>query len=183
MKRKMERDKMKKADINYVFNQNLELAKIGTKERYNKYLGTIFPETKYQKIVWHHSNKKIEKFKSNFIEGYAAKNGVSPKAIFFLDSPAKKEFLSKRPYLGAFKLNLKNPRVVGNGIIPIDREKSGIKENISLALKHKNDGVIFRKIWDNRIWTNVYVVFSPSQVHTLASRKDVKEFKKYLIKQ
>jgi len=100
-----------------------------------------------------------------------------------LGRPAKREFLSKRPYLGAFKLNLKNPRYVGNGIIPINREKSGIKENIRIALKNKNDGVIFRKIWDNKIWTDVYVVFSPSQVHSLASKKDVKWFKEYLINQ
>lgn len=41
-----------KDGIDFVFEQNPDLSKIGTKEQYLEYLGTIFPETKINKIVF-----------------------------------------------------------------------------------------------------------------------------------
>ena len=96
-----------------------------------------------------------------FEEGYAAKYGVSPKAIFFLgDKVTKDSFLSKRPYIGEYLLNMENPLVVRN-------EELGINEGVDKALKNKNDGVIFYDIRDNQIYCDVYVVFSPKQIHIL----------------
>ena len=42
-----------KEGVNFVFEQNPELAKIGTPEQYSEYLDTIFPESKVKNIVWH----------------------------------------------------------------------------------------------------------------------------------
>jgi hypothetical protein len=69
-----------KKGIDYVFEQNPELASIGTKEQYSAYLEIIFPESKFRDIVYHGtaSKEKIESFnfsKSNFA-----------KAIFFTDN-------------------------------------------------------------------------------------------------
>lgn len=124
-------------------------------------MNSPFPNTKVKQIVYHYSDKKIEKFNSNFTEGYAAKHGVSPKAIFFLGEKAtEKSFLSKRPYVGEYLLNLENPLIVKD-------EYLGINEGVDEALKNKNDGVIFYNIWDNQIYCDVYVVFNPSQIHII----------------
>jgi len=40
-------------NIEEVFKMNSELENIGTKEQYEKYLVTIFPESKMQDIIWH----------------------------------------------------------------------------------------------------------------------------------
>lgn len=171
--------------IKKFFNQNPELSKIGTKKQYKKYLKTIFPDSKFKKIVYHHSDKKIEKFKDNFLEGYASKHGVSPKAIFFLEKPAKKEFLSKRKYLNYCLISLEKPFIYKSKFKKGTKEAkahSGIKEGINSALKSKYDGVIFNKIWDNKQWCTVFTVFSAKQIHILGSKKDIKKFKKYLSK-
>jgi hypothetical protein len=169
-----------KTGIDFVFEQNPKLTKIGTKEQYEEYLKAIFPESKIKNIVWHHSDKKIKKFKANFIEGYAARKGVSPKAIFFLGSPAKEEFLSERKHIGAYLINSKSPWKLPPNLDRSNKRKSGIKEGINEALNKCNDAAIFKNIWDNRIWSDVYCVFHPSQIHILGSKKDIKEFIIYI---
>lgn len=174
---------MKVKDIKYVFQENPELRKIGTETQYSKYLKTIFPNSEIKNIVYHHSYEKIEKFKNNFKEGYAARHGVSEKAIFFLEEFAKEEFLSKRNHLNSVLINLENP-LKYNGKFKTGTEEakahSGIKEGVSAAIKNKNDGVIFGKIWDNKIWSKVLVVFSSRQTRVLGSKKDKEEFKKFV---
>ncbi len=41
-----------KDGVDFVFEQNPELSKIGTKEQYSQYIDSIFPETKINKIVF-----------------------------------------------------------------------------------------------------------------------------------
>ena len=121
----------------------------------------VFPNSKVADVVYHYSNKKDVEFKSDFLEGYAAEHGVSPNAIFFLGKKAPEEsFLSKRPYVGEYLLNLENPLIV-------DGKEYGINEGVDKALEEKKDGVIFKNIWDNQMHCDVYVVFSPGQVHKM----------------
>ena len=173
-----------KATLKYIFEKKPELKKIGNKTQYLNYLKTIFPHTKLNKIACHHSNKKIEKFKDGFVEGYAAKHGVSKKAIFFLEEPTKEEFLSKRPHLIFTKLNLERPFIYKNKFRKGTKDRkahSGIKEGIDYAIKNKYDSVIFNNIWDNRTWCNVVSVFSSKQIHIIGSKKDIKGFAHFLI--
>jgi len=168
--------------IKNIFNQNSQLSKIGTKKEYQKYLKSIFSNSKIKKVVYHHSNKKLEKFQDNFNKGYASKHGVSSKSIFFLKKPAKKEFLSKRKYLNYCKINLRNPLIYENKFNRGTKEAknhSGIKERIDYAIKNKKDGVIFNRIWDNKHWCSVFTVFSSKQTWILGSKKDIKNFQKY----
>ncbi len=55
--------------IDYVFNENPELANIGTIEQYSQYLDTIFPDSKVKDIVYHGSNIDFTKqsFKRDWI--------------------------------------------------------------------------------------------------------------------
>jgi hypothetical protein len=56
-----------KEGVDFVFEQNPELADIGTPEQYGAYLDTIFPESKVKDIVYHGtaSKEKIETFDFN----------------------------------------------------------------------------------------------------------------------
>ena len=169
-----------KPGVQELFKSNPELANIGTPEEYSQYLDTIFPDSKVKDIVYHHSDTKITEFKKEFPEGYAAQKGVSPKAKFFLRKPLKEEFLSKRPYVRQYLINIINPN-----IMPVDTDRSvkrdsGIKEGIQEALDNNQDGAIFDNIWDNRTWSDVLVVFEPSQIHTLGSKQDIAGFKRFL---
>jgi hypothetical protein len=176
---------MKSNKIKDIYNQINGLSKTGTKKEYLTYIKKIFPYSKFKKIVYHHSDKKIEKFKDYFIAGYAARHGVSKKAIFFLKKPVKKEFLSQRKYLNYCLINLKNPFIYRSKFKQGTKQAkihTGIKEGIKYALKKNYDGVIFNKIWDNKQWCTVLVIFSSKQSHILGSKKDIKEFKEYLSK-
>ena len=51
-----------KKGVDFVFEQNPELANIGTQQLYSQYLDTIFPDSKVKDIVYHGSNQKIEQF-------------------------------------------------------------------------------------------------------------------------
>lgn len=53
---KIEKPQLKEG-VDFVFEQNLELAKIGTKEQYSEYLNSIFPDSKFKDIVFHGTSK------------------------------------------------------------------------------------------------------------------------------
>ncbi len=59
-----------KEGVDFLFEQNPELAQIGTKEQYSEYLDTIFPESKVRDIVYHASPHKIEKFRDGMFGTY-----------------------------------------------------------------------------------------------------------------
>jgi len=167
-------------EVEELFDSNPELANIGTPEQYSQYLDTIFPDSKVKDIVYHHSDTKLTEFKKEFPEGYAARHGVSPKAKFFLRQPLKEEFLSKRPYLGQYLVNIINPNVMPVNADRSAKRDSGIKEGIQEALDNNQDGAIFDNIWDNRTWSDVLVVFEPKQIHILGSKQDVEGFKEFI---
>ena len=51
-----------KEGVDFVFEQNLELAQIGTEEQYSEYLDTIFPDSKVKDIVYHRTDEKFDDF-------------------------------------------------------------------------------------------------------------------------
>jgi hypothetical protein len=169
-----------KPEVEEVFNSNPELASIGTLQQYSQYLDSIFPDSKVKDIVYHHSDTKITEFKKEFSEGYAAQKGVSSKAKFFLRKPLKEEFLSKRPYLGQYLINIVNPNIMPSNADRTEKRDSGIKEGIQEALNNNQDGAIFDNIWDNRTWSDVLVVFEPEQIHILGNNNDIEGFKEFV---
>ncbi|MDD2680559.1 MAG: hypothetical protein PHE20_00475 [Patescibacteria group bacterium] len=66
---KIEKPQIKEG-VDFAFEQNPELAQIGTKEQYSEYLDTIFPNSKVRDIVYHASSNKIEKFRDNMFGAY-----------------------------------------------------------------------------------------------------------------
>lgn len=59
---KIEKGKIKEG-VDFVFEQNPELIKIGTKEQYSEYLDTIFPNSKIKDILYTGSREPFDEFK------------------------------------------------------------------------------------------------------------------------
>jgi len=199
-----------KKDVDFVFEQNPDLARIGTKEQYEKYLETIFPGSKIKEIVYHgsRSKTKFEKFNLKF-GGMLGRN--FGKGIYVAQNRHwAKEYDDKKRGVICLITDVKNPLITCNhyndfhGVYSIpwgekitehsdfdsvinyeylDRddlkkinkyllEYTGEKENNGLPAYQKN------------IRTNPeireIVIPNPSQVRILGSKKDKKDFYKFV---
>lgn len=127
-----------KQGIDFVFEQNTELASIGTKEQYASYLETVFPESKLKNIVFHQGSNVIEEFNTNTKKFLSSK----AKAIFFslFNQPIPKaaNFITGRGFKTstmAAVVDIKNPLILSQ------------KENYELAKeKYLNIEKAVRKI-------------------------------------
>ena len=182
-----------KEGVDLVFEQNPELVKIGTKEQYSKYLKTIFPESKIKNIVYHGSNNFD--FRGDFSDKSIYKND---KGIYF----SKSKRVSLTYALDTQKtfpaiLNLTNLKVINAKDLEFNKLKSLVNykgqeykniEKLSEAIKKGGDynGLIVKNVKDDRLGfnskniSNTLVAFDPSQIHILGSKKDIKEFGKYV---
>lgn len=140
------------------------IANIGTREEYNNYLSSIFPNSKVKGIVYHGSSQKIEEFKDNFDE-----KGFS-YGIWFTDS------LDYINQLGKSKDLSKVTPVIINAV---DNEK--VSEPLGYGvgqhwLLEQYDS-IYGKDAGQTVNGNVYAVATKEQVHVLGSKKDIDGFK------
>lgn len=80
---KIENSQIKKG-VDFVFEQNPQLAEIGTKEQYSEYLDIIFPESKTKDILYHGTKNEFDEFSKEFLGA----NTGSPSAFngFFFAS-------------------------------------------------------------------------------------------------
>lgn len=69
-----------KEGVDFVFKQNPELATIGNKEQYSRYLDSIFPESAMKDIFYHGSEESFEKFEKK------SEENLSPLGYFFTDN-------------------------------------------------------------------------------------------------
>ena len=122
--------------------------------------------------LWHTSDNIIYKFKREFPENFFAKRGGSPRAIFFTDRvPESQSFLSKREVKSQYDVVITNPLIVEK----YDRDAEGAPNMASFvdtALQAGNDGVIFRDIYDNQMYGDVYVAFNPDQINYIAGQSE-----------
>lgn len=120
--------------------------------------------------LWHTSDNIIYKFKREFPENFFAKRGGSPRAIFFTDRvPESQSFLSKREVKSQYDVVITNPLIVEK----YDRDAEGapnMASFVDIALQAGNDGVIFRDIYDNQMYGDVYVAFNPDQINYIAGQ-------------
>lgn len=121
-----------KEGVDFVFEQNPELAKIGTPEQYSAYLNTIFPDSKVKDIVYHGtaSKEKIETFDFN--------RSNYGNAVFFTKDKKFAETYAfdevRDGLVQAQILDIKNPFDY-NDIEKIEELRPIIKELISLSHK------------------------------------------------
>jgi len=145
--------------INNLFNENETLA------------NAVY-ETLGIYNVWHASDKKIDKFISENVEGYFAKvKKGSPKAVFFTANKAPQEsFLSKREYQEQFAVKMNNPLVVDTKT-GYSRDTEGFKELVDRALTNNHDGVIVKNVDDNGFVGDVYISLNANQISKITPQQ------------
>ncbi|MCX6757707.1 MAG: hypothetical protein NTZ44_02380 [Candidatus Nomurabacteria bacterium] len=171
-----------KNGVDFVFEQNLELAKIGTPEQYSVYLDTIFPDSKVRDILYHRTEKKFDVFdKSKISKNNANRFYFSPlntgrygnhviQAVLNIKNlakPSNEEFIKS--------VNKEHPEYT-EGKSQYFHLPSQIYVN---ADKYGYDGVFeFEGTNDDE-----YSVYHPEQIHILGSKQDVEGFKNFVSKE
>ena len=121
------------------------------------------------KRLWHTSNEIIYRFNKEMPEGYLTQHGGSSRAIFFADrAPESQSSLSQRKYKNQYNVIINNPYVVENltaGKYNQDSKHNSMQEAIQYAMDNGYDSVIFKGLYDNRMYGDIYVIFDPNQVN------------------
>nr|DAG91301.1 MAG TPA: Structural protein [Crassvirales sp.] len=180
-----------KEGLEFAYYSNPELATIGSKEQYNEYIRTIFPNSKTPNIYYHGGRKGIETFKTpkdfDFKKNKGVYSGTKDYGIYFTGDKSIAKTYSRGynkserqiyPVLlntqevyktnKFFALNLR--KLFGSKVL---NPQSITERDFNTTLKGK----------DSIIWhgeKGEIVVFSPSQVYILGSKTDVKGFRNYM---
>lgn len=141
-----------KEGVDFVFEQNPELSKVGTKEQYSEYLDTIFPESKVKDIVYHTTNENFDVFNHNRVNP----NGISYGKGSYFSKKIDSEF---GEIVKVVLLNIKNPIYsVYNYIDTLD---------LNIITKLKND----KKV--ESIFEKAVVSYVQSQQNENLSKEDI----------
>lgn len=126
------------------------------------------------KRLWHTSDEIIYRFNKEMPNGYFAQHGGSPRAIFFADrAPESQSFLSQRKYKNQYDVVMENPYIVESltaGKYNQDTKHNSMQEAIQYALDNGYDSVIFKDLYDNMMYGDIYVVFDPKQVNYIVGQ-------------
>jgi hypothetical protein len=162
-----------KPGVEEVFNENAELASIGTSEQYSQYLDTIFPDSQIKDIVYHGTGE------SKKIENFNTRDG----RIYFSDNLTASQYANWDEFNRAQDDPFSNPKAqVVPAIInlenPVTLDDVEFKET---ETNKEGDGIIGLNIKDplGGIETQ-YVVRDANQVHVLGSKKDIEDFKNFI---
>lgn len=123
------------------------------------------------KRLWHTSDEIIYRFNKEMPNGYFAQHGGSPRAIFFADRAP--ESLSQRKYKNQYDVVMENPYIVESltaGKYNQDTKHNSMQEAIQYALDNGYDSVIFKDLYDNMMYGDIYVIFDPNQVNYIVGQ-------------
>ena len=167
-----------KSGVEELFNENLELASIGTPEQYSQYLDTIFPDSKVKDIVYHGADEKIEKFTLD------KKKNKKEKGLFFFSKKSSAQLWRDASFeedntqqgdLIYALLNIKNPEI-------IDFENKSAWDMAKYANENiKGDGLIAINVDEMYVGRDTqYAAFKPEQIHILGNKQDIEGFKEFV---
>lgn len=198
-----------KEGVDFIFEQNPELEKLGTKEQYSEYLDTIFPESKIKDMVWHGSLKKFENFD---LENHSSSGNFGIGISTTADKTFAQKYARGNGFLNGIILNIKNPFITslrykeyrgGNTFVPKVKMSEYIKNDGILdyegldrdSLKLLNQYLIEYKgptdnkglpVYQEKIYSSPYlkeiVVFENEQAYILGTQQDLEKFKEFVHK-
>jgi hypothetical protein len=163
----------KQEGLDFIFEQNPELANIGTQEQYSMYIDRIFPNSKVEQIVYHGTGSatKLESLTPRDGRVYFSDDLTASR---YADWDATNRLLNApeeeaNPQLVAAVINLENP-VVLDGVNYTETETN-----------RGGDGIIGLNIKDplGGLETQ-YVVRDTSQIYVLGSKQDIEGFKTFM---
>lgn len=165
--------------IEELFNENPELANIGTRLQYSQYLDTIFPDSQEDRILVHTSHAtNIEKFEKrpnkNFLGFAQLGKGVYLTDLYHLDYWRHELELEngegKNYYV---KVNLQNTVGVNN-FLTKEKEES-LSETIDAVYENRKPHE------EENNWKPIqYAVRNPEQIHILGSKQDIQGFREFV---
>jgi hypothetical protein len=151
-----------------------ELKGIGSKEEYEKYLSTIFPDSQVKEVVYH-GTMKGSKMKEEGAKGFVTYFSTDHEYANTFGFPVNREV-----YMA--KVNVKNPYKAHAPLADVPKEVHDSDEYVNPRIvKNTNssfDSVIGVDAGQDK--GNTIAVFSPEQIHILGSPKDIEGFKKYI---
>lgn len=195
-----------KEGVDFVFDQHPELASIGTKEQYAKYIGTIFPDSKFKEIVYHNSdaefkNDRFKPMKPNFetlnsIEGvynfssnrmFIRRYGANTYAVV-LDIHNPIEDSSS----GEYSDDMDRP--LSEALFRIGKQKDqnlvapqydeSLRNSDAVVNRISGDGYVEKHPRTGEEWgipkQVVVSVFNHYQIHILGSSSDMQRFKEFV---
>ena len=160
-----------KKGVQEVFEDNPELANVGTPQQYSQYLDTIFPDSKVKDIVYHQASGKLEgeKFDKN-------KSAYFTDYIYFAYNidHAKEYYTGEGDILYRAIVNLKNP-------IIFEDKTFNSKDKALESLDKNYDGMINKAGDYTDRPSEEVIVREPEQIHILGSKQDIKGFKDFVL--
>ena len=160
-----------KPGVEELFDNNPELANIGTQEQYSAYIDSIFPDSKVKDIVYHGGPNQItDKFKNNLTE-----DGNFFKGIFFSNSLNYIKQLGKD-----FDKNVSSvtPAIVNS--IDNFKSKDPLQYNAGQYWLFEQYDSIQGKDAGQKVEGDVFAVRSPEQIHILGNKQDIEGFKSFM---
>lgn len=195
-----------KEGIDFVFEQNPELAKIGSKKEYSEYVKSIFPESKLKDILYHGSSKNDI---SNFIPGkleigvhfgtldaakYRGEKSESYKIYTALANISK---IKELPDLYVFNQHNVFNYLLKEGVVnekerehmndlynkkPVNNYRDNGGDAMFEYLQNKMDADSLKYVNEFEDKGSVsYVVFNPNNIHILGSDDDMVGFKQFVV--
>jgi len=175
-----------KDGVDFVFEQNPQIAEIGTPEQYSQYIDTIFPYSKVKNVVYHGSPKTFEGFnKENLgigITGFYFTDGLRTAQYYaegdvdfdsFESLEEYKQYSTAKVY--PIILNINNLKVTDK-----IQDIGSQLENDSSIDGFKTDEPFEDTFGKTDEKANQYVVIEPEQIHILGSQKDIEGFKSFV---
>lgn len=172
-----------KPGISFVFENNPELAKIGTPEQYSEYLDTVFPESKItqngKSVIMYHNTQNSFNI-----------NDFDSKRTMYFTSSLEGHFQPNENTVTAL-LNIKNPVYMD----AYDITNKAEKEKVQKYITENKDGLIANNdVYKERILESLenpedykqdllfpeVVVFEPEQIYILGSEEDSTRFKEFI---
>jgi hypothetical protein len=186
-----------KEGVDFVFEQNPELAEVGTKEQYSVYLNTIFPESKFKDILYHGSpNLNIESFLSPQDELYVKHENTTTgvTGVYFADSlDEAKRYTSwnegENGKVYPVVLDIQKFFIVADKIL--DGINGGFSKSVLWNVQKgmldtlKNNDIDAFIAGEHMIKTEgfkEFVVLNTNKIHILVSKKDIENFKEFVSK-
>jgi len=173
-----------KPGVEELFDENPELASIGTQQQYSAYLDTIFPDSQVKGINYHGTEyqQKFEKFDSK-LSGTQTKDNLITKGFWFTyQKDVAEDFGSN---VLSVLLNIKNPYRAETKLtesFPYILTFPDQVESVNKAIKEGYDSA-FIDVLENLEYsrgTTELVVFKPEQIHILGGKQDIENFAKFV---
>jgi hypothetical protein len=157
--------------VNFVFEQQPELEKIGTKEQYSNYVEQIFPGSKFKEVVYHGSPvNTIEKFNEERRDGHVG--------IYFSRSLGGAKNYA-RSWDGTEKVY---PVVLDvNNFKTLNGKEYTAEEYNKIQMVKEKPTDVNAIFYDNNGGINDEIaVFNSSQVHILGNEQDIQSFRTWV---